>query len=95
MKGKVLMLFLLILVVNINATEEELHEYLACVFIVLSGFHLLKQHWWISMRGRMFRKKCLRSSSCSGCSSDAFFGASNFPVCLCDAADKESSGAAD
>lgn len=65
MKGKVLMLFLLILIVSINATEEELHEYLACVFIFLSGFHLLKQHWWISMRGRMFRGSLGIKSVCA------------------------------
>lgn len=55
MKIKVLMLFLLILIVSINATEEELHEYLACVFIFLSGYHLYQQRWWISMKDTRFR----------------------------------------
>lgn len=65
MKVKVLMLFLLILIVSINATEEELHEYLACAFIFLSGLHLLMQRWWISMRGAMFRNSLGIKSVCA------------------------------
>ena len=54
MKAKIFMLLLLVFIVSINATEEALHEYLACLFVLLSVWHLLGQGWWLSMGRQIF-----------------------------------------
>ncbi len=46
--------------VEINGTEESLHEYLAIIVLLIAVQHLLKQKWWFGMMRFGFRNQSLK-----------------------------------
>lgn len=46
--------------VEINGTEELLHEYLAIIVLLIAVQHLLKQKWWFGMMRFGFRNQLLK-----------------------------------